>query len=78
MPIWKGTKQAWHTSSSPNSGSGSSVRLWMDATYQFLMLFTGDSLPIARRRRKGLGVEPMTCAPNALQSGEGLQSPRAR
>ena len=56
-----------------NSGSGSTVRLWMDATYQFLMLFTGDSLPIARRRRKGLGVEPMTCAPNALQSGEGLR-----
>jgi aldose 1-epimerase len=35
------------------------------------MLFTGDTLP-APERRRGLAVEPMTCAPNALQSGEGL------
>ena len=38
------------------------------------MLFTGDSLPEPARRRRGLGIEPMTCAPNALQSGEGLQT----
>jgi aldose 1-epimerase len=35
------------------------------------MLFTGDTLaPPARRR--GMAVEPMTCAPNAFQSGDGL------
>jgi len=34
------------------------------------MLFTGDSLPGMNRR--SLGIEPMTCAPNAFQSGEGL------
>jgi aldose 1-epimerase len=56
-----------------NAETGSSVRLWMDETYQFLMLFTGDSLSNSERRRRGLGVEPMTCAPNALQSGDGLQ-----
>jgi aldose 1-epimerase len=48
------------------------VTLWMDETYRYLMLFTGDSLPDPAERRRGLGVEPMTCAPNALQSGEGL------
>jgi aldose 1-epimerase len=37
------------------------------------MLFTGDSLPDASRRRGGLGVEPMTCAPNAFASGDGLR-----
>jgi len=36
------------------------------------MLFTGDTLAGAERRR-GLGVEPMTCAPNAFQSGLGLR-----
>ncbi|QEC46403.1 aldose 1-epimerase family protein [Baekduia soli] len=46
--------------------------LWLDAGYPYLMLFTGDSLPKPRRRRRGLGIEPMTCAPNALQSGDGL------
>jgi aldose 1-epimerase len=34
------------------------------------MLFTGDPLPDVNRR--SLGVEPMTCAPNAFQSGEAL------
>ncbi len=47
--------------------------LWLDERYQYLMLFTGDSLPEPARRRRGLGIEPMTCAPNALQSGQGLQ-----
>lgn len=47
--------------------------LWLDEGYPYLMLFTGDSLPEPARRRRGLGIEPMTCAPNALQSGEGLQ-----
>jgi len=47
--------------------------LWLDERYPYLMLFTGDSLPEPARRRCGLGIEPMTCAPNALQSGEGLQ-----
>lgn len=46
--------------------------LWVDGSYEHLMLFTGDSLPDRGRRRRSLGVEPMTCAPNALQSGEGL------
>ncbi len=49
------------------------VTLWLDARYRYLMLFTGDSLPEPARRRRGLGIEPMTCAPNALQSGDGLQ-----
>jgi aldose 1-epimerase len=34
------------------------------------MVFSGDSLPDVNRR--SLAVEPMTCAPNAFRSGEGL------
>lgn len=41
--------------------------LWVDASFPYLELFTGDTLAPARRRT-GLGVEPMTCPPNALQS----------
>jgi len=48
------------------------VTLWMDAAYRWLMLFTGDALSPASKRRTGLAVEPMTCPPNALQTGEGL------
>ncbi len=45
------------------------VTLWVDQSYPFLQLFTGD-LPDVDRR--GLAVEPMTCPPNAFRSGESL------
>jgi aldose 1-epimerase len=48
------------------------VELWVDETYPYLEIFTGDALPQPDRRRTGLGVEPMTCAPDAFNSGEGL------
>lgn|GEM_PF-2155531 len=57
-----------------NVDPGTFIRLWMDHPYRFLMLFTGDSLLTADRRRRGLGIGPMTCAPNALQSEEGLRT----
>jgi aldose 1-epimerase len=44
--------------------------LWADESYPYLMVFTGDGLPKAERR--SLAVEPMTCAPNAFSSGDGL------
>lgn len=44
--------------------------LWLDEHHGYLMLFTGDPLPDVNRR--SLGIEPMTCAPNAFQSGYGL------
>ena len=50
---------------------GSSLTVWMDPVFSYLMVFSGDTLgpPYARR---SLAIEPMTCAPNAFQSGEGL------
>jgi aldose 1-epimerase len=45
--------------------------LWMDERFHFVQLFTGETLEPARRRR-ALAVEPMTCAPDAFNSGEGL------
>ncbi|NEK56801.1 aldose 1-epimerase family protein [Geodermatophilus sabuli] len=59
---------AWVRLTAPD-GRGAAV--WMDAGYRYLQLFTGDVLP-APRRRRGLAVEPMTCPPNALQTGEGV------
>lgn len=53
-------------------GDEHGVGLWMDERYPFYMLFTGDTLPEERRRRRSIGVEPMTCAPNAFASGDGL------
>jgi aldose 1-epimerase len=52
--------------------TGDTVALWCDESYRYLMIFTGDALPDADRRRTGLAVEPMTCAPDAFRSGDGL------
>jgi aldose 1-epimerase len=47
------------------------AELWIDERYPIVELYTGDTLS-APRRRRGLGSEPMTCPPNALQTGEGI------
>ena len=47
------------------------VRLWWDPSYSFVQVFTGDTLSPDRRRR-GLAVEPMSCPPDAFNSGTGL------
>ena len=48
---------------------GRTAHLWVDEAYPVVELFTGDTLAETRRRR-GLGTEPMTCPPNALQTGQ--------
>ncbi|TCC54149.1 aldose epimerase [Kribbella capetownensis] len=50
---------------------GACVELWVDETCPFVETYTGDTLAPARARR-GLGTEPMTGAPNAFGSGDGL------
>jgi aldose 1-epimerase len=49
----------------------SAVTLWAGPGFDYLQVFTGDTLG-ADRRRRGLAVEPMTCPPNALATGEGV------
>lgn len=51
---------------------GTRAELWVDSTYELIELYSGDTLE-PHRRRRGLGAEPMTCPPNAFQTGTGLQ-----
>ncbi len=53
------------------TGDGHAVTLWGDETYGWVQLFSGDTLP-EPLRRKGLAVEPMTCPPNAFNTGDGV------
>jgi aldose 1-epimerase len=62
------SRRAWVRLSAPD---GHRVELWVDEHHPILEIFTGDTLD-ADRRRRGLGSEPMTCPPNAFQSGDGL------
>jgi len=47
------------------------VELWLDEGFDYLQVFTGDTLPDAVRRRSA-AVEPMTCPPDAFRSGRDL------
>jgi aldose 1-epimerase len=46
------------------------VTVWADEAWPYVQLFTGDPLPDVDRR--ALAVEPMTCPPDAFNTGEGL------
>jgi aldose 1-epimerase len=48
------------------------LRVWLDRSFAFVQIFTGDTLPDRSRRRHGIAVEPTSCAPNAFNSGDGL------
>ena len=45
------------------------AQLWFDDTFKFLQVFTVDALTPGQ---PGVAVEPMTCAPDAFNSGAGL------
>lgn len=60
--------RAWARLTGPD---GRTAELWVDETYPVIEIYTGDTLA-PHRRRLGLGAEPMTCPPNAFQSGEGV------
>ena len=51
--------------------SGRRTGLWMDASCGWLQVFTSDGLE-PDRDRAALAVEPMTCPPNAFESGQDL------
>ncbi|MDP9497591.1 MAG: aldose 1-epimerase family protein [Actinomycetota bacterium] len=62
--------RAWVRLQAPD---GRGAAAWLDENYPYLELFTGDSVPETQRRRRGLGIEPMTAPPNAFQSGTDVQ-----
>jgi aldose 1-epimerase len=49
-----------------------SLAVWFDKAFPFVQVFTGDTLPDRDRRRFGAAIEPMSCPPNAFNTGEGL------
>ena len=46
------------------------VTVWADDAWPYVQLYTGDDRPDVARR--AVAVEPMTCPPNAFNTGEGV------
>lgn len=60
--------KAWNRLTRPD---GTTAEIWVDQSYPIIEIYTADTLA-APRRRRGLGTEPMTCPPNAFQTGDGV------
>jgi aldose 1-epimerase len=52
------------------NAASSELTMWVDESYPYLMVFTGDTLADVKRR--SIAIEPMTCPPNAFRTGEGV------
>lgn len=50
--------------------AGGGAQVWFDEAFGHLQAFTLDEFP--GRGAPGIAIEPMTCAPDALNSGAGL------
>ncbi|MFG2192768.1 aldose 1-epimerase family protein [Streptomyces sp. NPDC048639] len=50
-----------------------SLEVWQDRQHEFLQVYTGDTLPDPDGRRRGLAIEPYSCAANAFNNGYGLK-----
>ena len=51
------------------AGDGFRTSLWFDAAFRFLQAYTVDEVAPGQ---SGVAFEPMTCAPDAFNSGDGL------
>ncbi|HMA46336.1 MAG TPA: aldose 1-epimerase family protein [Frankiaceae bacterium] len=47
------------------------LTVWADGAFAWVQVFSGDGL--GEQARRSLAVEPMTCAPDAFNNGEGLR-----
>lgn len=69
----RGADGRWQAEVVRGEGPYDTLTLWADASFEWLMVYTGDTLEPADRRR-ALAIEPMTCPPNAFRTGVGLVS----
>lgn len=54
-------------------GGHPSVTVFMDASLPFLQIYTGDTLSAPAAQRRGVAIEPYSCASNAFNNQLGLR-----
>lgn len=52
-----------------DAATGKSLAVWLDAAFDYVVLYSGDPLPESHRRR-ALAIEPMTCGADAFNHPE--------
>jgi aldose 1-epimerase len=61
----------WRVFFEPDDLPGNPVVVWADDSFGYIMCFTGDTFE-GDLQRCAVAIEPMTCPPNALRTGESL------
>ncbi|WP_309719921.1 hypothetical protein [Armatimonas sp.] len=51
------------------TGNGKTVTVWMDESFDFVVLYTGENMP-AEHQRCSLAIEPMTCGSDGFNHPE--------
>jgi aldose 1-epimerase len=54
-------------------GGAREITVWLDAAYRFVHVYTADTVADRARARAGIAIEPVTCAPDAFNTGAGLE-----
>jgi aldose 1-epimerase len=55
------------------AGPERAIEVWLDAGFRFVHVYTADAVDDPARARAGIAIEPITCAPDAFNSGAGLE-----
>ncbi len=55
------------------AGGHPTITVSLSDALPFVQVYTGDHIADPARRRRGVAVEPYTCAPNAFNNGQGLR-----
>jgi aldose 1-epimerase len=55
------------------AGPERSIEIWLDERFRFVHVYTADAVDDPARARAGIAIEPITCAPDAFNSGAGLE-----
>jgi aldose 1-epimerase len=52
---------------------GRAIEVWLDERFRFVHVYTADAVDDPARARASIAIEPLTCAPDAFNSGAGLE-----
>jgi aldose 1-epimerase len=54
-------------------GAPRAIEVWLEEPFRFVHVYTADAVDDSARARAAIAIEPLTCAPDAFNSGAGLE-----
>jgi aldose 1-epimerase len=54
-------------------GAPRAITVWLEEPFRFVHVYTADAVDDPARARDAIAIEPLTCAPDAFNSGAGLE-----